>query len=60
MSRLKPTNDFIFKKIFGQTKNTDLLKDLLESILTDMKINKVEVNRDVSLERKIITDKLGI
>ncbi|MBO5349265.1 MAG: Rpn family recombination-promoting nuclease/putative transposase, partial [Clostridia bacterium] len=60
MSRLKPTNDFVFKKIFGQTKNADLLKDLLESILTDMKINEVEVNKDVSLERKIITDKLGI
>lgn len=42
MSRLKPTNDFIFKKIFGQTKNADLLKDLLESILTDIKIYKVQ------------------
>ena len=60
MSRLKPTNDFIFKKIFGQTKNADLLKDLLESILTDIKINKVQINKDVSLERKMITDKLGI
>lgn len=60
MGRLKPTNDFIFKKIFGQTENADLLKDLLESILTDIKINKVEINKDVSLERKMITDKLGI
>lgn len=60
MSRLKPTNDFIFKKIFGQTKNADLLKDLLESILTDIKIYKVQINKDVSLERKMITDKLGI
>ena len=60
MSRLKPTNDFIFKKIFGQAKNADLLKDLLESILTDIKINKVQINKDVSLERKMITDKLGI
>ena len=60
MSRLKPTNDFIFKKIFGQPKNSDLLKDLLESILTDIKIDTVEINKDVSLERKMITDKLGI
>lgn len=60
MGRLKPTNDFIFKKIFGQTENADLLKDLLESILTDIKIDKVELNKDVSLERKMITDKLGI
>lgn len=60
MSILKPTNDFIFKKIFGEPKNAELLKDLLESILTDIKIDKVEINSDVSLERKMITDKLGI
>ncbi len=60
MSRLKPINDFIFKKIFGQTKNADLLKDLLESILTDIKIHKVQINKDVSLERKMITDKLQL
>ena len=35
MGILKPTNDFIFKKIFGEPKNAELLKDLLESILTD-------------------------
>ena len=60
MSHLKPTNDFIFKKIFGEAKNEKLLKDLLESILTDIKIEKVEVNKDVSLTRKMITEKLGI
>lgn len=60
MGILKPTNDFIFKKILGEPKNAELLKDLLESILTDIKIDKVEINSDVSLERKMITDKLGI
>ena len=60
MSHLKPTNDFVFKKIFGETKNEDILKDLLSAILTDIKIHKVTVNKDVSLERKLITDKLGI
>ena len=60
MSHLKPTNEFIFKKIFGESKNKELLKDLLESILTEIKIDRVEVNRDVSLERKVITEKLGI
>lgn len=60
MSHLKPTNDFIFKKIFGQTKNADILKDLLEAILPEIKIDKVEINKDVSLERKIMTEKLGI
>lgn len=60
MNRLKPTNDFVFKKIFGQSKNSDLLKDLLQSILTEIQINEVRVNKEVSLERKMITDKLGI
>lgn len=60
MNILKPTNDFVFKKIFGETKNKALLKDLLEAILTDIQIYDVEINKDVSLERKIITEKLGI
>ena len=57
---LKPTNDFIFKKIFGVPKNVCLLKDLLEAILPEIQIKTVEVNKDVSLERKQMTDKLGI
>lgn len=60
MSHLKPTNDFIFKKLFGNSKNENLLKDLLESILTDIKISSIKINKDVSLERQLITDKLGI
>lgn len=60
MQSLKPTNDFVFKKIFGERKNEDILKDLIESILTNMEIKKVEVDKDVTLERKQITDKLGI
>ena len=60
MERLKPTNDYIFKKIFGSNKNALLLKDLLQSILTDIKISKVVIDKDVSLERQQITNKLGI
>ena len=60
MERLKPTNDYIFKKIFGNNKNALLLKDLLQSILTDIKISKVVIDKDVSLERQQITNKLGI
>ncbi len=60
MGRLKPTNDFLFKKLFGESKNADLLKDLLQAILTDIKIKKVQINKDVSLERKLISEKLGI
>ena len=53
MSNLKPTNDFVFKKLFGEEKNVDILKDLIKSILPELKIAKVVVNKDVSLERKI-------
>lgn len=60
MSNLKPTNDFVFKKLFGEEKNVDILKDLIQAILPEMKIEKVVVNKDVSLERRLITDKLGI
>ena len=34
--------------------------DLIQSILPELQIAKVVVNKDVSLERKLITDKLGI
>ena len=30
MENLKPTNDFVFKKIFGEEKNVDILKDLIQ------------------------------
>ena len=60
MVRLKPTNDYIFKKIFGVKKNSELLKRLLQSILTDIKIEIVEINKDVSLERQQMQEKLGI
>ena len=60
MNSLKPTNDFIFKKLFGKKGNEDILKDLLESILTDIKIEKLEIRKDVTLEKEIITNKLGI
>lgn len=60
MSLLNVTNDYVFKRIFGQKKNSDILKDLLQAILTDIEITSVHVNQDVSLERQLMTDKLGI
>ena len=60
MENLKPTNDFVFKKIFGEEKNVDILKDLIQAILPDLQIYKIKLNKDVTLERKYLTDKLGI
>ena len=56
---LKPTNDYIFKRIFSKKGNEDLLKDLLEGIL-DIKIDKIEVIQEVEIERIDIADKTGI
>jgi len=55
--QLKPTNDYIFKKIFGTQKNSDLLKSFLKALLPDLKIDKVKIDQDVFLENEDITKK---
>lgn len=59
MERLKLTNDFIFKKVFGKKGNESILKDLLEAILK-IKIKKIELQTEVELERELIDDKTGV
>ena len=56
---LEVTNDYVFKRIFGKAGNEDILKDLLMSIL-EIPIQKIEVMKDVYLERDIEDNKLGI
>lgn len=56
---LKPTNDYIFKRLFSKKGNEDILKDLLEGIL-EIKIEEVEVMQEVELERINIRDKTGV
>ena len=58
MSELKLTNDFIFKKVFGKKGNESILKDFLEAILK-IRIEKIEVEAEVELERELIDDKVG-
>ena len=59
MEKLKLTNDFIFKKVFGKKGNESILKDLLEAILK-IKIKKIELQTEVELERELIDDKTGV
>ena len=59
MEKLKLTNDFIFKKVFGKKGNESILKDLLEAILK-IKIKKIELQAEVELERELIDDKTGV
>ena len=50
MDNLKPSNDFVFKKLFGTEKNKDILKDLLEAILPDIEIKDIHIKNDVHIE----------
>ena len=59
MEKLKLTNDFIFKKVFGKKGNESILKDFLEAILK-IKIKKIELQAEVELERELIDDKTGV
>ena len=51
----KPTNDYVFSRIFGYKRNWELLKDLLEAILPDIKIKKIELVKQYSLDKETIT-----
>ena len=58
MELLKPTNDYVFKRILGQKKNSDILKDLLQAILPNWNIKNVDPRQEVQLETDFITDKV--
>ena len=56
----KPTNDYVFSRIFGYKKNWELLKDLLEAILTDIQIKKIELVKQYTLDKETIKDRGAI
>ena len=58
ISILKPKNDYIFKRIFGDEKNSDILISFLESILK-IHINKVSILNN-ELSKVNINDKKSI
>ena len=51
-------SDIIFKNLFSAKRNKDLLIDLLESIL-EIKIDTIEVQKEVETEIRNINEKLG-
>ena len=53
----KPTNDYVFARIFGFERNSELLIDLLESILPDIKIKKIELVKQYSLDKETIENR---
>jgi len=63
MKRLKPLNDFIFKKTFGEEETKDNLIALLNSILSKKdrdKLVTLEIVKNKELTPELIGDKTGI
>lgn len=56
---LKPTNDYVFCRIFGYKGNEDITKDLLESI-TNEKYNSIIIENQIRTAKSINNDKVGI
>ena len=54
-----PTNDYVFRKIFGQVGNEDITKSFINSIL-DTKIESVNLEGNTIMEKDLLDDKVGI
>lgn len=63
MRKVKPLNDFIFKKIFGEKGNEDILISFINAVLKKTKKEKiveVEIIDNKQLTKELILDKTGI
>ena len=58
-SSFVPTNDYVFKRIFGHVGNEEITKGLLNAIL-DTKVKKINLEGNTILERDLKDDKLGV
>ena len=54
-----PTNDYVFKKIFGKVGNEIITKGLLNSILED-KVSSIDLEGNTILAKEYKDEKLGI
>ena len=59
MEKIRITDDYVFKTIFGKKGNEDILKNLLISIL-EIPIKEIEILHDEHLDREIEANKEGI
>lgn len=63
MERMKPLNDYVFKKLFGEEDTKDNLISLLNAILNKNdreKLVTIEIIENKELTRELIDDKTGI
>lgn len=56
---IKPTNDYAFKKIFGNVGSESIALDFINAA-TEMNFNKIELNVNPNLERDVIEGKSGV
>lgn len=54
-----PTNDYVFKRIFGYKGNEDITKNLINSII-NTKVTSINLDGNTILEKELLDDKLGI
>ena len=59
LPKYNPTNDYIFKRLFGHPGNEDITLNLINSIL-DNKIYSLSLDNNTFLEKDVIGDKVGI
>ena len=59
MEKLKVTNDYVFKRIFGKQGNESILKDFLIAVL-ELPIEEIEIVKDAHLDRAVVENKSGI
>lgn len=60
ISKLKPTNDYIFKRIFGRKGSEKITEGLIRNFVGILDVEIEEVEEDKILEKDIFTDKLAI
>lgn len=63
MRKVKPLNDFIFKKLFGEKGNEDILLSFLNAVLNktcEEPIEEIEIKDNKELTKELIEDKTGI
>ena len=54
-----PTNDYVFKRIFGRVGNEEITKGLISAIIK-REVKKVELDESPILEKDLRDDKVGV
>ena len=54
-----PTNDYVFKRIFGKVGNEEITRGLISAVIGE-EVKSVELNESTILEKDLIDDKIGI